>query len=273
MSKHIINIQSGLVTNTWKDGLWHGFVYNPQMNCYNIVHYVQKGDIISYKDEIKERETNDSIIISGFTAYIITNWSRPEKEVFDEYYNICRDQYIASESTKIGASLRDLDIEFNKLHLDKEDVFLLKIKTLERYIGADDVAVLADRIKTYYYYIRQSITDTDNLISNQLESEKHTVKKHPARYYAVYHWILIKLGIEKPFEKNDDDKFPKEEIMEFAKNKYSKCSSQQFYAEFRDFDITNMTAFANTYKGYKERIIDISKNDSRIISFLKNYPN
>lgn len=95
----------------------------------------------------------------------------------------------------------------------------------------------------------------------------------PAKYYALYHWILIEMGVEKPFEKNEFNKWQKSKIENFAKDRYENINSQGFYKAFIDIDITKKTAIANSFKNYKEIIIEISKNNAKIITHLKDYPN
>lgn len=103
---------------------------------------------------------------------------------------------------------------------------------------------------------------------------KKVIRKIPAKFYALYHWILIDLGRVKAFERNEDDNYVKKEIEQYAKNVYPKISPQMFYRHYIDIDITNKLAIANTFqKGYKNKLIEISGNDAQIITYLKKYPN
>ncbi len=99
--------------------------------------------------------------------------------------------------------------------------------------------------------------------------------KPPSKFYALYHWIKIEMGTETQFAKNDNGQFLKSEIETFVKNSYPNCtSSQGFYRSFKDLDITKKTAIANSFgRGYKEKLITISNNDNKLITYLKNYPN
>lgn len=96
------------------------------------------------------------------------------------------------------------------------------------------------------------------------------------KYYALYHWVLIEMGREKPFEKDRfTDRYKKPKIIEYGKNRYKfKTSGQDFYKYYRDTDISNKVAIAKSFgKGYKDKLIEISNNDADIISHLKQYPN
>ncbi|WP_123985449.1 hypothetical protein [Taibaiella soli] len=96
----------------------------------------------------------------------------------------------------------------------------------------------------------------------------------PAKFYALYHWLKIEMGTERQFAKNANDQFIKSEIEAFVENTYPECSKQGFYRSFINLDISNRTAIAKSFgKGYKEKLIALSNNDSLLISRLKNYPN
>ncbi len=111
------------------------------------------------------------------------------------------------------------------------------------------------------------VADDDIQISNG-------PKRGEPKFYALLHWVLIDLGIEKLFEKNENDLYPASLVKNFAENKYGFKNGQSFYRCFKDLDITNKTAIARTYgKSYKEKIIGISNNDARVISYLKKFPN
>lgn len=101
-----------------------------------------------------------------------------------------------------------------------------------------------------------------------------TEKRIPAKYYALYHWLLIEMGKEKEFEHNDDGQFKRHQIEAFATNRYKFKDGQPFYRAFISIDITKKTALARSFgKGYKEKIILLSDNDADVIAHLKEYPN
>jgi hypothetical protein len=104
---------------------------------------------------------------------------------------------------------------------------------------------------------------------NETGAEQESIS---AKFYALYHWILIEMGKEIPFEKNDLDKYNKNTIENFGKNRYN-CSKQGFYRAFIDIDITNKASIPKSFgKEYKQTLITISNNDSNIITHLKKYP-
>ena len=99
-------------------------------------------------------------------------------------------------------------------------------------------------------------------------------KKISAKFYALLHWILIELGKESDFERDDNGRYKRSIIQTFARNRYRDASAQQFYREFRSLDITNRMLISNTFgKGYKEIISGISKNDRDVVQYLKDWPN
>jgi hypothetical protein len=105
------------------------------------------------------------------------------------------------------------------------------------------------------------------------KAKQEIPKRIGAKFYALYHWILIEIGKESPFEKNNFDKNNMAFIKNFGINRY-KCSGQGFYRAFKDFDITKKNLIVREFgKDYKKIIITISNNDSNVINHLKKYPN
>lgn len=80
--------------------------------------------------------------------------------------------------------------------------------------------------------------------------------------------------MEKHFEKDESNEYDRKSIECFAQKRYDLKDGQGFYRSFTGIDLTNKTAIANSFKrGYKEKLIFISGNDSGIITYLKKYPN
>lgn len=193
-----------------------------------------------------------------------------------------------------GATIDDAD---NDGQLKVNDAFeltcrndyknwLMKLKSIEKHLRLDFM-------KEWY----ESLSELDRVavdkrkpeLQNKLELEnalyftkafnnnddiKSTKNKIPVKYYALYHWVLIEMGLENHFELNENDQYPKKKITDYAENKYGLKDGQGFYRAFRDIDLTNKLSIANSFgRGYKEKIIEISEYDSKVITHLKDYPN
>lgn len=103
---------------------------------------------------------------------------------------------------------------------------------------------------------------------------KDNSRTFPAKYYALFHWVKIEMGLERDFERNQKDQYIKSEIENYTKVKYKGVSPQGFYKSFIDIDITNKVTIAKSFgNGYKEKLIKISNKDAKLISHLKSYPN
>jgi len=116
----------------------------------------------------------------------------------------------------------------------------------------------------------------DTHLANRESTNSNEIKnnKIPARYYALYHWLLIEMGIKSHFERDRNDRCNRKEIERYAQHEYPETNPQGFYRAFKEIDLTNKKAIANNYgHGYKEKIITISNNNAKIIEHLKNYPN
>ena len=116
----------------------------------------------------------------------------------------------------------------------------------------------------YYYWLK------DGKEQKSIPLEQNNNPKYTANFYALFHWVQIKRGVEKYFNKNKNGNYSKQEI----KNKYPNCSPESFYKAFRRIDITNINNIPKVFgKDYKRILIGISNNDNDIVSHLKNLPN
>ncbi len=132
--------------------------------------------------------------------------------------------------------------------------------------------ILINGIRKYFGDFEKSLDTLIDFTERQSSSKRKS--KIPAKYYALYHWILIEMGIENNFERDQNDHYSKGEIEAYAKERYPETSMQGFYREFKEIDITNKINISRNFgKGYKDKIIEISNNNAKIITHLKNYPN
>lgn len=120
---------------------------------------------------------------------------------------------------------------------------------------------------------RNFINILEKLLSNSKLNEKIR-SEIPSKYYALYHWILIEMGTENNFAKNENDKYIRTNIEAFANERYPQISQQGFYKAFINIDITKKITIGNSFgNGYKQKVIEISNNNAKMINHLKNYPN
>lgn len=176
----------------------------------------------------------------------------------------------------------------HKFHSDKDiDAYIRKhwlTPNIEHWqehltIGIEEVpATTSQNLQKSAEILNETDTTTtlEKQIVNRKESniDKDPQINIPAKFYALYHWILIEMGLEKNFTCNESDKYIRKDIENFVINKYPQTSPQGFYRAYIEIDITNKKAIVNNFGNkYKEHIIKISNNNTRIIDHLKRYPN
>jgi hypothetical protein len=109
--------------------------------------------------------------------------------------------------------------------------------------------------------------------SHPQKSEHDNTPKIPAKYFALYHRILIELKHEKDFQRSDDDRYSRREIESFAQKSYPHINAQSFYRGFIELeDLSNKIAISRSFKDLKQKIAILSENDSDVLHYLKQFP-
>lgn len=228
-----------------------------------------------YLDKKYEREFGKEVVIidnESFPTSILTvhhiikqyvnNFGRYQlddnvKEISEEYIILCFRRFV-DFFNHLDTLCHDFDIDL----VDIQKKSKVHIWGMQKNYSEN----LGDTGETTYM----------NKEKNQQKERdfEQSEKKIPAKYYALYHWILIEMGTEKGFERNENDQYVKHEIESYARQRYPGISDQGFYREFISIDITKRTDIARNFgKGYKQKIIRISDNDAKIIAYLNKFPN
>jgi hypothetical protein len=161
------------------------------------------------------------------------------------------------------------------LHYEKR---LLIKKLKQEYIEEDIsfVSILQNWVIDEKNYLTKELPLIQGILnskSNSSEIEKKT-QKIPVKWYALLHFVKIEAGIEKNVRLNANDQFVKSEIISLAEDYYGFKKGQAFYTEFKKLRESKPELIPSMFgKFYKEKLIKLSQNDSRIIKALKNFPN
>lgn len=200
------------------------------------------------------------------------------------------DEYLKTEYRNFEsryALMRSLSETDIKTELEKEILFQ-SVKSgdyhflyKERY-----QRLISSYVETKTYFEKLNVLNRlkadDNIANDQFlsgqvtgtENEKSKEMRIKAKYYALLHYIRIEHGLANPITKDDNGRFPREEIESIAVNTYKLKKGQAFYKEYVNIQMSSISSIIKTLKkNYKEILIDISGNDVKIISILKKYPN
>jgi len=139
-----------------------------------------------------------------------------------------------------------------------------------------NILKIENALKTLEPIAIDDIQTTNKLtIKEEKEIITKSKPKYAAKYYALYHWILIEMGKAKLWELNENGKFPKSEIEQYAQSQYLFKDGQGFYRAFIGInDFNNKIAIVRSLndKNYKEKLKTISNNNANFIHHIKNYP-
>lgn len=253
-----------------------------------------------YKEKfIKSRVGSMCIIIGKFMArlkpitdtmlsnYILGIFGIPLSVSRDnEEFNIQVDNLINPAFSILGEYIKSDDYRLSLIKQEVSGDEVFRINGLEIPLSYNAIllhikrtnslplkpADIANIQKDFVNFKRDQFT-----LAKQKDKEEFTEKDkntYPAKYYALFHLMLVEMGLEKHFERDFNDRYNRKAIEEFAKNRYPGISPQGFYNGITKIDITNRLTIRNIFGNeYKKIIIKISNNDAKIIDYLKRFPN
>jgi len=128
-------------------------------------------------------------------------------------------------------------------------------------------------IKDWFKDEKAFIEELTPLINNT-KQKSPKIKRLSAKFYALYHRLLIEIEDTEPFELVNDTELPKKLIEGCGIKSYGFDDGQSFYREYRKINTMPTHEIAIAFgKGYKEKLIKLSNNNAKIIKLLKKYPN
>jgi hypothetical protein len=212
----------------------------------------------------KEALKNNNIDNTNYPISIANN-------ILLELQKVKRKEVTVLVLYKILSESKNADLEV-ELFLDKQDKFFKKqyeislVEAISKYerlkLVLNQQLIQYLKNNSLYHYI-QDIDALKEDISRKYNK--------PAKYYAYYHWILIKLGLQQNFRRNEDDQLLKSEIKAYSEKIYkNKISSQMFYRAFKAISEEKENALPIIFdKKTKQIILEIAENKPKVASFLE----
>ena len=209
-------------------------------------------------------------------------WYKKRNEaVIDLYSNKTFLIFLAERTTKLLSEINTLTmLESGKINdIEKHSMDLivkerrLKLQSQVKWSRFNKPDYL-NSISEWLQDEKQFISDiTPYLDKYPLDNTKKR-KKYPAKYYALYHRILIETKEVSPFELVNDTELPKKLVQEYGEVNYGFPDGQSFYREFAKLNTATPLDIARSFgKGYKQKVIEISQSCAQVIKHLEKYPN
>lgn len=239
-----------------------------------------------------DRYVDEHIVAKGITAFLsfenILNYGYSfrlklegrkiielEDEIYLIYFKKCFN-FLSNDNKKEPFKYnRKSEIELIHQHIENEKQLLTESQLFFGKVSESKIPIIKKIKESALYYqnwLEEEFIKTSSPPQPKQTNESRT--KIPSKYYALYHWILIEIGKENDFEQDENDQYKRYKIEAYAKEKYPDVSEQGFYRAYIGIDLTNKIAIANSFgAGYKDKIIEISNNNTKVIIHLKDYPN
>ena len=161
----IEKIKTGTIIDWWANDECAQFFYSRDNNWYQIARLNNRGEQLTWEVSPFKRSTNNCpIVTKGIIAFIISNFGKNEREIFDKYYTICLNNYKSVEAKKPSSSMRDLDSEFYPIHIDEENARIEFSQKLAPLLSNDEMNHLNQYAQSYLIYIEHVYLSSSKII-------------------------------------------------------------------------------------------------------------
>lgn len=146
-------IRENIISGRWINNKSGFFEYNNTLNNYRFIRTTD--DLKEYMFREKERnEENTPIVIKGFLAYLINHWGSKELIIYNTYNEKQKQHFLDIELKKAGSFKKDLDIEFIKQLLTREQKYITEFNQFFDYIPNDEKKRLLEFCDNYIEYTK-----------------------------------------------------------------------------------------------------------------------
>ena len=148
----------------WNNNKNGAVKFNIDDISHRFIEYEVSENRTNIRLKINEKDRNDTncpVVSKGIVSFVIMRYGKEEKLIFDTYYERCLERYKKEEAVKPGASLRNLDAEFNENHIreEREKIEFSK-EHLREFIYREDMRLLTNYANSYLTYIKRSYDDS-----------------------------------------------------------------------------------------------------------------
>lgn len=184
--RYIDLIRTGKISSSWLNAKAGGFEYSKKDNLYRFIETTP--NLNSYLiAESKRTEENCPALLHNFIAFLIYNWRINEINIYDGYYNLCRNCFLQIETQKPGSFKRNLESEFHISHIKTEKEVLSAFIEKFNYIPVSEIKLIIEFTNNYLEYIER------------YSNKKTTIKKEKENQDFIdylYHPNKVQLLIE-----------------------------------------------------------------------------
>lgn len=198
---------------------------------FNIIQEFEIEDFVRIDSRLKEfKKTNPD------KARRYIDWLIERINSFHNFLNIKRNSGISDEEEGVFRRIWTPEISDKKHHFKGYSV---------RTHGDFLTEMIA------YSIMHDSEQPILQPLTDYLIEEKKFIranKKISAKHYALFHWCRIHFSEVDKIARDINDKFPKQEIFEIAKNESYHCNHQAFYKNLIGIYSSNIEVLASEFK-------------------------
>lgn len=165
----LINIQSKITTNNWKNNLAGYFIFD---NTRYLYHFIETTNDLNNLIESENTQLRKNPICAGFIAYLISNLGKKATyELYASYLSKVKQEHMDKVKYNPAFNPNTELSNFYEYYFSLEEILMLKSNKIYSFIEQESVDLIQRYIKGYETYISKYINkdlpeNTRNKFSN-----------------------------------------------------------------------------------------------------------
>lgn len=270
--------KNGIYLILWANGKYG---YMVESNNNNELHFVEYTYVPGNDDDSDNRQIQriekDSypLVASGIVVYWLKEHhvKSSTAQIFEEYYELCKQRYIRKEERSLNAFERDLPREFAmKWHPTYEMDRIEKSEAIFPYLKEKDVNTIKDLTDSYINFVRKKIKELyPPQYSEGCEKTEAFLHIYETTAKKCVKWICDEYDLPPMGPHHGEDRGKKILNYESYNNRHNKIDPRYIRLGFHDFADQNLSEVIDEINGNLSKCIDQDARIRYVIKLLSSF--
>jgi hypothetical protein len=270
--------KNGIYLILWANGKYG---YMVESNNNNELHFVEYTYVPGNDDDSDNRQIQriekDSypLVASGIVVYWLKEHhvKSSTAQIFEEYFELCKQRYIRKEERSLNAFERDLPREFAmKWHPTYEMDRIEKSEAIFPYLKEKDVNTIKDLTDSYINFVRKKIKELyPPQYTEGCEKTEAFLHIYETTAKKCVKWICDEYDLPPMGPHHGEDRGKKILNYESYNNRHNKIDPRYIRLGFHDFADQNLSEVIDEINGNLSKCIDQDARIRYVIKLLSSF--